>query len=261
MNGPGAPAHRVRGSRPPHGDPVVDRALSLLAAFDTRHCHLTLAELSRRSGIPASSALRLASRLTAWGALERGDDGRFSIGLRLWEVASLAPRGQGLRQVAMPYMGDLAEVTRQHVLLAVRESDDAVLVERLSAHQAMPVLYRVGGRLPLHSTGVGLVLPAFAEPGFQEEILARPLVHEPERSAVPRRVAADAGRGAAGGAGHGPSPRSRAAGHRGGARLRRRGRIAAALSVVLPEEHAEPRLLGPAVRTAARSITRGLGGP
>ncbi|TQS28447.1 helix-turn-helix domain-containing protein [Microbispora sp. KK1-11] len=62
MSGPGAPAHRTRGSRPPHGDPVVDRALSLLAAFDTRHRSVTLAELSRHSGIPASSALRLAQR-------------------------------------------------------------------------------------------------------------------------------------------------------------------------------------------------------
>src|SRR4051794_16729311 len=142
---PGA-APRVRGKRPPQGDPVVDRALSLLAAFDAGHPSLTLGELARRSGIPTSSTLRLASRLLAWGALERGADGRFTVGLRLWQGASRAPRGQGLRQVAMPFMGDLEEVTRQHVLLAVREGGDAVLVERLSAHAAMPVLYDVGGR-------------------------------------------------------------------------------------------------------------------
>src|SRR4051794_9250092 len=139
--GPQPPATPARGRRPPQGEPVVDRALSLLEAFDVGRRYLTLAELSRRTGMPASSALRLASRLQAWGALERGDDGRFSIGLRLWEVASLAPRGQGLRQVALPFMRDLEEVTRQHVLLAVRDGADALLVERLSAHQAMPVLY------------------------------------------------------------------------------------------------------------------------
>jgi DNA-binding IclR family transcriptional regulator len=137
---------------------VVDRAFSLLAAFDAGHRSLTLGELSRRSGIPTSSTLRLATRLMAWGALERAADGRFSIGLRLWEVASLAPRGQGPKQVALPFMGDLEEVTRQHVLLAVRQGTEALLVERLSAHQAMDVLYRVGGRMPLHSTGVGLVV-------------------------------------------------------------------------------------------------------
>ena len=159
---------RVRGRRPPQGDPVVDRALSLLDAFDAGHRHLTLGELSRRSGIPPSSALRLASRLLAWGALERDADGRFSIGLRLWEVAALAPRGQGLQQVALPFMGDLEAVTHQHVLLAVREGDEAVMVERLSSHHAVPALYRPGGRLPLHSTGVGLVLLAFADAAFQE---------------------------------------------------------------------------------------------
>jgi DNA-binding IclR family transcriptional regulator len=252
---------RVRGRRPPQGDPVVDRALALLAAFDAGHRSMTLGELSRRSGIPTSSTLRLASRLMAWGALERRADGRFIIGLRLWEVASLAPRGQGLKQVALPFMGDLEETTRQHVLLAVREGADAVLVERLSAHHAMPALYRVGGRLPLHSTGVGLVLLAFAEPSFQEHYLAQPLMHQPENVAVSsaalRRTLAEVRlEGIA-------------------TLLRRRApqalvsvaapifgpddQITAALSVVVPQENAEPRLLGPAVRTAARAISRGLG--
>ena len=251
---------RARGHRPPQGDPVVDRAFSLLAAFDAGHRALTLGELSRRSGIPTSSALRLATRLQAWGALERGADGRFTIGLRLWEVASLAPRGQGLKQVALPFMGDLEEVTRQHVLLAVRDGDDGLLVERLSAHQAMPVLYRVGGRLPLHSTGVGLVLLAFAEQSFQEEMLGRPLVHEPEKVAVSpaalRRTLAEVRReGLATFRRHAPQPLVSVAAPVFGAD----DRIAAALSVVVPQENAEPRLLGPAVRTAARSISRGLG--
>ena len=92
---PPSAAPQVRGRRPPQGDPVVDRAFALLAAFDAGHRSLSLGELSRRSGIPTSSALRLATRLMAWGALERDANGRFTIGLRLWEVASLAPRGAG----------------------------------------------------------------------------------------------------------------------------------------------------------------------
>jgi DNA-binding IclR family transcriptional regulator len=240
------PPSRARGHRPPQGDPVVDRALSLLAAFDAGHRSLTLGELSRRSGIPTSSTLRLAGRLVAWGALERGEDGRFTVGLRLWEVASLAPRGQGLKQVALPFMGDLAEVTRQHVLLAVRDGFDGLLVERLSGHQSMEVLYRVGGRLPLHSTGVGLVLLAFAEPEFQEEVLAQPLVHQPENVPVSpvalRRMLAGIRReGMATLDRRTPQPLVSVAAPVFGAD----DRVAAALSVVVPQENAEPRLLGP----------------
>lgn len=256
---PGVPA-RSRGHRPPSGDPVVDRALALLGAFDSSRPYLSLSELSRRTGIPASSALRLAGRLLEWGALERGTDGRFSIGLRLWEVASLTPRSHELRQVALPFMGDLEEVTRQHVLLAVREGEEALMVERLSSHGAVAALYRPGGRMPLHSTGVGLVLLAFAESGFQEEVLAQPLVHQPEQvpvsSAALRRTLAEIRRdGLATFRRGAPRPIVSVAAPVHDAQ----GTVVAALSVLVPAENAEPRLLGPAVRTAARGISRGLG--
>ncbi|GAA3307288.1 IclR family transcriptional regulator [Nonomuraea dietziae] len=261
MTSASAPPPRIRGRRPPQGDPVVDRALSLLSAFDADHGSLSLGELSRRSGIPASSALRLAKRMVAWGALERGEDGRFTIGLRLWEVASLAPRGQGLRQVAMPFMGDLAQVTRQHVLLAVRDGYEALLIERLSSHQAMPVLYRVGGRLPLHSTGVGLVLLAFAEPEVQEEVLSRPMVREPEKEIVsPVDLRRTLARVRLEGLAHLHRPHApRAIVSVAAPVFGADDRVAAALSVLVPSEDADPRMLGPAVRTIARAISRGLG--
>jgi DNA-binding IclR family transcriptional regulator len=251
---------QVRGRRPPQGDPVVDRALSLLSAFDAGHRSLSLGELSRRAAIPASSALRLATRLMAWGALERDQQGRFTIGLRLWEVASLAPRAQELRQVALPFLQDLREVTGQHVLLAVRDGSEALLVERLSSHHAMPVLYRVGGRLPLHSTGVGLVLLAFAEPDVQEAVLAQPLVHEPEKVAVApaalrRSLAQIRQEGASTVRRLVPEPLVSVA----APIFDGNDRVTAAVSVIVPQERAEPRLLVAAVRTVARSISRGLG--
>ena len=255
-----AAAPRVRGRRPPQGDPVIDRALALLDAFDGRHRSLNLSELSQRSGIPTSSTLRLAARLTAWGALERSPAGRFTIGVKLWEVASLAPRAQELRQVALPYLRDLGEVTRQHVLLAVRDGHEALLVERLSTHQAMPVLYRVGGRLPLHSTGVGLVLLAYAPTEFQDEILAQPLVHEPEKvpvspAALRRSLAEVRREGAAIVRRRVPQPLVTVAAPIFG----KDDQLAAAVSVLVPQERAQPRMLVAAVRTVARSISRGLG--
>ena len=99
---------------------------------------------------------------------------------------SLAPRGRSLRDAALPYMGDLADATRQHVLLAVRQDDEAILIERLSGQHAIPTLYDVGGRMPLHSTGIGLVLLAFADSAFRVDYLARPLTREPEHTPIDR---------------------------------------------------------------------------
>lgn len=166
------------------GEPVLDRAFRLLGAFSDEETSLTLTELSDRTGIPLSSTLRLAQNLTRLGALERRVDEKFSIGLRMLEFAALAPRGHGLRAVALPYMEDLHSATRQHVQLAVRDNDEALIIERLSALGAGKVLYHVGGRMPLHGTGLGHVLLAHSRADFQDAYLRRDLLLEPEQTHV-----------------------------------------------------------------------------
>ncbi|MFC5677924.1 IclR family transcriptional regulator [Aeromicrobium endophyticum] len=157
--------------RPAEGEPLIGRAFRVLGAFSHANDRLSLATLSVRANLPKSTALRIAAQLVEVGALERGDDGKFVVGLRLLEIAALAPRGHGLRAAALPYMQDLEHVTRQHVLLAVRDHDEAVLVERLSSRDATPVKYRIGGRLPLGATGVGLALLAYAPDDVRASVL------------------------------------------------------------------------------------------
>ncbi|MGW6061853.1 IclR family transcriptional regulator [Streptomyces sp. NPDC055189] len=173
-DGGGAPKSRRRGSASGTG-PVLGRALQILGAFSAKCPEMTLSELSRRSGLPVSTVHRMLGELLTWGALERGDNGRYRVGLRLWEVASLAPRGQGLRESALPFLEDLSHVTRENVQLAVREGTEVVFVERIAGSGAVPVLTRVGGRFALTATGVGLVLLAHAPAEVQQQALAGPL--------------------------------------------------------------------------------------
>lgn len=250
----------ARGKRPPTGAPVVERAFALLAAFDADHRRLMLSELSNRTGTPLSSTYRLAEQLIRCGALERDDSGRYSIGVRLYEMASLAPRSHGLREVALPYMGDLAEATREHVLLAVLDGDSAVLVERLSGHKAMRVLYRVGGRMPLHSTAVGQVLLALSPAQFQEEYLQRPLYCQPEQKMMPadelRHALANARQERAVVVRRSPAPEATLAVATpifGGGRS-----PVAALSLVVPDGSVDAQRLIPALQTTALAISRGL---
>ncbi|MET9255621.1 IclR family transcriptional regulator [Streptomyces sp. NPDC003717] len=152
---------------------VVDKAFALLKAFDADHPAQSLASLARRSGLPRSTALRLAHQLQETGALDRLDDGRYVVGFALLEIASLAPRVRGLVDAARPVMAGLLRATHQHVLLAVRDGRHTVLVERLSSARAGPVWHRVGGRTDLPATGVGMVLLAHAPADVQQAALAR----------------------------------------------------------------------------------------
>lgn len=233
---------------------MVDRVFDLLGGFDAEHRTLPLADMARRAGMPRSSALRLARQLVATGALEQLADGRYTVGLRMLEIASLAPRGHGLRAAAMPFMEDLFHVTRQHVLLAVRDGADALLVERLSTHDPSPVDYRIGGRLPLATTGVGLVLLAFAPPPVQEQAIATVVPDGDLRTPDDlRRALADIRRG-------GFALGTRSAMGTAAAPIRDSDGVVAAVSVVVPREQLTGATYVPAVRAVARAISRQLGG-
>ena len=243
------------------GSSVTSKVLALLAAFDAEHLELGLTELARRSGTSVPTAHRRAAELVDWGALEKTPAGRYRIGLRLWEVGSLAPRAPALREAALPFMEDLYVLTRQNVQLAVRDDDELVFVERISGRSAVPVLTRVGGRFHLHATGVGLVLLAHAPAEVQERVLAGSLprhaagtVTDPDAL---RRVLAGVRRD-----GHVISERavtddatSVAAPVRDAA-----GEVVAAVSLVVLADTARPRDLVPYVLSAARGISRTFSG-
>ncbi|MFF4833587.1 IclR family transcriptional regulator [Streptomyces sp. NPDC001315] len=237
-----------------------DRLLSVLAAFDHEHPALSLTDISRRAGLTLTTAHRLVGALTEWGALERDATGVYTVGLRLWEIAALAPRGLALRQVALPYLEDLYEATHENVQLAVRDGSDVVYIEWLSGRSAVGVHIRVGARWPLHATGVGLALLAHGEPEFQERYCAGPLASfTPYTLTDPARLRRELAEVRH--AGVAVSNRqitddalSVAAAVRGPA-----GAVAAAVSVVVPHAHAQVAVLIPAVRLAARGISRALG--
>jgi DNA-binding IclR family transcriptional regulator len=237
---------------------VIERAFALLAAFDDRHRSLRLSELADRTGLPLNTTLRLARTLVELGALERHGRGHYIVGLRLFEIATLAPRAHGLRRTAMPYLGDLASVVGHHVMLTVRDGDKSVLVECLSARDAPAAAYRVGSRLPLDYTGAGLVLLAHSP----QEVRARyerkrpPSTDHPAlfpSSELPQRLATiRTTKSTAVNAGH-PITMSTAA---SGVFVRQQ--IVAAVSVVAAGEDTDIGAVLPAVVTVAHAISRAL---
>lgn len=155
---------------------VVDRTLSILAAFDRDNRTLSLSDLSRRSGLPVATVHRIVNKLSGWGALERSADGGYSIGLRLWETGALAPRSATLAETAHPYLVGLHGQTSGAALIAIRDGADSVCLVVVSDDPDYSSTGGDGGRrVPLHASSVGLVLLAHAGEAAQNEICGRPL--------------------------------------------------------------------------------------
>jgi DNA-binding IclR family transcriptional regulator len=243
----------------PESESVASRVFRLLDAFSAARPALSLSELSAVTGLPLSTTHRLVAELTTWGGLTRGSDGRYRIGLRLLEIGSLSPGSLSLRERAMPFLEDLYSATRQNVQLAVRDELEAVYVERISARGAVNIVTRVGSRMPLHATGVGLILLAHAPHDVRDRVFENPLERFTEMtiSTVPklREALASARRD-----GYVVSDRqiemitqSIAAPIRDGSDA-----VIAALSIVVPKE-TDAHTLVPAVRAAGHGISRAMG--
>ncbi|MEU5696167.1 IclR family transcriptional regulator [Actinosynnema sp. NPDC020468] len=166
------------------GRSVSSRLLEVLFAFQPDQSALSLADLVRRTGLPHATVRRLAMELTDVGALSRKNDGRFTIGLRLWQLGTLAPLTESLRTSAQPFMEDLYTALHQHVQLAVLEGTEAVIIERLSAPRAPGLVSQVGGRLPLHCSGVGKVLLAHGGAELIDRVLSGRLERHTPRTTV-----------------------------------------------------------------------------
>ncbi|MEU4227807.1 IclR family transcriptional regulator [Nonomuraea sp. NPDC026600] len=149
--------------------------MAILGAFTTDRPELTLAQICRRTGLRHATAHRIAGELAAWGALERKPGGAYVVGLRLWELGALNPRALPLRVLAMPVMEDLHAATRQHVQLTVLQGSEALVVERISTAHAVPIVSRVGGRLPLHASAAGKILLAHGDETLLDTIIGEGL--------------------------------------------------------------------------------------
>lgn len=238
---------------------VVDRALAVIGTFQGGHVRQSLTDISRRAGLPMATCHRIVGRLTAWGALERDGMGDYRVGLRLWEVASLAPRSVGLQRLARPYLQDLYETTGYATHLAIREGLELVSIERFQSPRRRSRRPLVGGRYPLHATAIGQVLLAHAPASVQEDVLAGELEAYTSRTYTDRnvleRVIADILR-----TGFAVSDRQVDEVHIGVAApvFGAGGSTVAAVSLALTEADVDGKNMVHLVRLTAASISRGL---
>lgn len=142
---------------------VLAKVFGILTAFDPSHTRLTLSEIAKRSGLPISTTHRLLQDLVEWNALHKGSDGRYEVGTRMWAIGLLAPLHLELRHAASGPMQDIFFATGENVHIAVLDGNTALYVDRISGRNSVPIISRAGSRLPLHATGVGKVLLAYAD--------------------------------------------------------------------------------------------------
>ncbi|MHC3456116.1 IclR family transcriptional regulator [Streptomyces prasinus] len=231
------------------------RTLTVLGTFDDQHRRMSLAEIARRATLPEPTTFRILRELVAAGALVRADDRTYSIGRMLWDLGLLSAVETDRRDVASPYLHDLHAATRATVHLAIREDVEVLYLDRLSGQASVPVVSRVGSRLPLYPTGVGKVLLAHAPDDVIQRVLSSLRRFTPYTVTTPGSLSLELARIRSDG--YATTREEMTLGACSLAvPIRHRGQVVAAIAVVVPDfRRDKARLLG-ALTVAAHAIER-----
>jgi DNA-binding IclR family transcriptional regulator len=147
----------------------------VLAAFDSRRKTRGVTDLAAELQLSKTTVHRILQELTLSGFLTRTADGRYEIGLRMFELGTLASGPIQLRNVAVPRVHALYERTHYTVYLTILDGFEVVHLEKLPAPGQPEIGDRLGGRRSLHCTSVGKVLLAFSSPDRIKRYVERPL--------------------------------------------------------------------------------------
>lgn len=137
---------------------VLDKSVAVLEAVAAAEAGCSLAQLVHATGISRATAHRLAVALEDHGLLRRGDDGRFTLGLRLIGLGHAAAAGWPLAEAAGPALEALREATGESVQLYVRDGDHRTCVVSLESPHELRTIVAEGARLPLAVGSAGRLL-------------------------------------------------------------------------------------------------------
>jgi DNA-binding IclR family transcriptional regulator len=158
------------GDRRPPEHTVLGRSASIMEAFNCAQQVLSLADLTKRTRLPKSTMHRLVDQLCQIGWLER-DHGGYRVGLRMFELGTLALEGNRLHEAAFPHLQALASRTGLAAQLAILDQAEVVYLERIVGG-LIRLPTRRGGREPAYCTALGKAMAAYDDKAIRAVISA-----------------------------------------------------------------------------------------
>ncbi len=239
----------------------LSRALSILVVLSQSEGAVGVTRLAAQLGLPKSTVHRLLATLERSGFVTRSPEGRYGLGVRLWEIGCAAIRRLGVRDAARPVMEALASQTGETISLSVWDQGEALFVEKVEGAAAGGSNAPVGSRAPAHATASGLLLLAHQDPATQAQAEGRlqrfteRTITEPQQLRKRLDDIRRTGFAFSHASWH-PADAAVAAPIRTGT-----GEVVAALSIAAPADRLVRRAgdLGRVVRSAAEEVSRALG--
>jgi IclR family acetate operon transcriptional repressor len=134
----------------------LTRGLGILEALARAEAGISLTDIAQRVDLPPSTTHRLLSTLEKMGYVYQGDGlGHWYVGLQAFTVGAGFLANRDFVAQSHVYMRRLMEQSGETANLAVLDGTEAVFIAQVQCGEMMRILVKLGGRVPLHASGVG----------------------------------------------------------------------------------------------------------
>ena len=158
-------------TRPPQGAQAALRAIRLLKLFTSERPEMSLAEISRASGLNKTTTHRLLRALQSESLIDRNPaTTTYSLGAGLMALGVQALASSDLRRRVRPVLRLLARETGETATLEVPFEDSMLILDEVAGNHVVGSAGNVGTRWPIHATSTGKAWLAFDESG-QERLM------------------------------------------------------------------------------------------
>ncbi|MEV4316319.1 IclR family transcriptional regulator [Actinocrispum sp. NPDC049592] len=139
---------------------VLRKFRQILESFTIERPEQTLQQITRATGLPASTCQRLVQNLVREGFLDRHED-VYRVGLGLVQWAAPGTFGLDIVRLTKPALQQLRDETGETACLYVRDGAFRTVVSLAESRHTVIRLFVVGMVMPLHAGSAGKVFLAW----------------------------------------------------------------------------------------------------
>ena len=140
----------------------VQRAIAVLDELGAAHGELGTSEIARRTGLNVSTVSRLLATLVDGGLVRHVPaTGRYRLGIRILQLASVARENLDLPALARPYLEELTKLTGETATLSMPGEHDVLTVDFAQSDASVRSVAAIGRNSVAHATAVGKVFLAW----------------------------------------------------------------------------------------------------
>jgi len=166
---------------------VIEKGLLLLNVIGNSQEPLSLAEITKETGVPKTTTRRILSTLVDYNYLEYDANQKYKLGMQILKLGISMLNRNKIKTYAREYAKQLRDKTNLTVFVGVLDGFEIIYIEKVSANITM--VADVGYRAPAYCTAIGQVfLSDLREEDLEKLLGNNELIARTDRTITDRTV-------------------------------------------------------------------------